>query len=205
MQFIKKIKQIILFAAIAMVAFLFYNVRTTIKDGKAFSFQFSRQKEIDLTPIQIESIQNIGQWEFLSINDEELVDTTRRHLLIRNDRLVRIYKGILRIGIDFAECGTDWAMGNGEKAVLNLPAIKLLDSRFIDEARTESFFEEGEWDAETKEQMYQRAQERMLSRNLTPENINKAEENARVQIEALFRSLGYSDIDITISRTSLQP
>ncbi len=205
MQFIKKIKQILLLAAIAMVAFLFYNVRTTIKDGKAFSFQFSKQKEIDLTPIQIESIRNIGQWEFMSINNEELVDTIRRHLLTRNDRLVRIYKGILRIGIDFTECGTDWAVGNGEKAVLNLPAIKLLDSKFIDEARTESFFEEGKWEAEAKEEMYQRAQERMLSRNLTPENINKAEENARIQIEALFRSLGYSDIDITISRSSLLP
>ena len=44
---------------------------------------------IDITPEQIESIRAIGQWEFLSISNEELVDTTRKGLF-RDDHLARI-------------------------------------------------------------------------------------------------------------------
>jgi hypothetical protein len=44
---------------------------------------------INVTPEQIQSIRNIGEWEFLSISDEELVDTVRKGLF-RNDELVRI-------------------------------------------------------------------------------------------------------------------
>ena len=36
---------------------------------------------INITPEQIQSIRNIGEWEFLSISDEELVDTIRKGLL----------------------------------------------------------------------------------------------------------------------------
>ena len=32
---------------------------------------------INITPEQIQSIRDIGQWEFLSISNEELVDTVR--------------------------------------------------------------------------------------------------------------------------------
>ena len=33
--------------------------------------------KIDLTPNQIQQIEAIGEWEFLSIDDEELVDTIK--------------------------------------------------------------------------------------------------------------------------------
>ena len=45
---------------------------------------------IDITPEQVQSIKAIGQWEFLSISDEELVDTVRKSLF-RTDQLARIY------------------------------------------------------------------------------------------------------------------
>ena len=54
---------------------------------------------ISLSTEQIQSIRNIGQWEFLSVSDEELIDTVRRGLF-SNDRLSRIYYGTMRIGID---------------------------------------------------------------------------------------------------------
>ena len=37
-----------------------------------------RNGNVDITPVQIERIRQIGQWEFLSLSDEELVDTVRR-------------------------------------------------------------------------------------------------------------------------------
>ena len=45
---------------------------------------------IDVTPQQIESIRAIGQWEFLSISDEEMIDTIRRGIFF-DDQLVGIY------------------------------------------------------------------------------------------------------------------
>ena len=46
--------------------------------------------QIGLTPTQIESIRQIGQWEFLSIADEELIDTVRRGFF-SDDQLIRIW------------------------------------------------------------------------------------------------------------------
>ena len=45
--------------------------------------------EMIMTPSEIESIRRIGQWEFMAINDEELVDTVRKGFF-SDDHLVRI-------------------------------------------------------------------------------------------------------------------
>ena len=49
--------------------------------------------EMIMTPSEIESIRRIGQWEFMAINDEELVDTVRKGFF-SDDHLVRIYSGL---------------------------------------------------------------------------------------------------------------
>ena len=59
----------------------------------------STDNKIDLTPTRIQEIQDIGQWEFLAINDEELIDTIN-HGFFSDDELVRIYYGTIRMGID---------------------------------------------------------------------------------------------------------
>mgnify|MGYP007022125762 FL=1 len=58
-----------------------------IRDGH---IEFGADQQIDITPEQIKSIKEIGEWEFLSISDEELVDTIRVGIF-SNDRLARIY------------------------------------------------------------------------------------------------------------------
>lgn len=37
----------------------------------------TKNEKIDITPSQIRSIEQIGEWSFLEINDEEMVDTVR--------------------------------------------------------------------------------------------------------------------------------
>ena len=90
---------------------------------------------IDITPEQIQSIRDIGQWEFLAVSDEELVDTVRRGFF-SNDRLARIYYGTMRIGVDLSKVGEGWISVEADTIVLRLPPVGLLDDRFIDEART---------------------------------------------------------------------
>ena len=150
---------------------------------------------INITPEQIQSIRDIGQWEFLSVSNEELVDTVRKGVF-SDDQLVRIYYGTLRIGIDLSQAKGQWLYTRGDTLVAILPPVGLLDREFIDEARTKSFYEKGDWTAADREQMYQRARQKMLRRALTSENLKIAEQNAETQLAQLFRSMGFPTVVI---------
>lgn len=162
--------------------------------GTLFGFSVSHPMNADPTPMRVEAVREIGQWEFLSIDDEEIVDTIRRHWLSTDDRLVRIYRGTLRIGIDFNQCADDWAMAYGDTVRIRLPKVHLLDNLFIDEARVRSFYEHGNWDASTRADMLRRAEAAMRRRCLTPDNMRIAEESARKQLTDFFHSLGYASV-----------
>ena len=151
---------------------------------------------IDLTPAQIRSIERIGKWEFLAVADEEMIDTVRRRLIGQDDRLVRIYKGTLRLGLNMEDCREGWLQAHGDTVTAVIPKIGLLSEHFIDEARTRAFYENGNWDARAKEALYHKAARAMKRRCLTPANIHKAEANAREQLTALFRAFGFNHVEI---------
>lgn len=159
------------------------------------SVGLSTDDHIDITPTQIQEIQNIGQWEFLSINDEELIDTVSRGFF-SDSELVRIYYGTVRLGIDLRQADPQWLHVEGDSIIAMLPPITLLERNFIDEARTRSFFEKGTWTDGDREQLYKRAYRKMLKRCFTPENIKIAEENARQQFMQFLRSMGYKKIRV---------
>ena len=148
---------------------------------------------IDVTPQQIESIRAIGQWEFLGISTEELVDTVRKGLF-SDDHLARIYYGTLRLGIDMSRVQLE---ARGDTVVATLPRVTLLDSNFIDEARTKAFFESGSWKPAAREALYRKARRQMLKHSLTRENLATARQNADAQLRQLLRSMGYNNITIT--------
>ena len=148
---------------------------------------------IDVTPQQIESIRAIGQWEFLSISTEELVDTVRKGLF-SDDHLARIYYGTLRLGIDMSRVQLE---ARGDTVVATLPRVTLLDRNFIDEARTKAFFESGSWKPAAREALYNKARRQMLKHSLTRENLATARQNADTQLRQLLKSMGYNNITIT--------
>ena len=182
-------------SALIVLAALF--LRKCSEDRKLLAVSIESNKEIDITPAQIRSIERIGQWEFLAIADEELVDTIRHRTLARDDRLVRIYKGTLRLGINLAKCQEGWIEHYGDTVAVTLPPMELLSTHFIDEARTRSFYESGTWDARAKEQLYRKAARQMKKRCLTPDNIRQAKDNAREQFTALFRTFGFQTVIIS--------
>ena len=158
-------------------------------------------QRIDVTPQQVQSIQSIGQWEFLAINDEELVDTIK-HRFLADKELVRIYYGTLRLGVDLHKAKPKWLrIENDSIVVATLPNIDLLDRNFIDEARSESFFEKGKWTPEDRERLYNIAYQKMLRRCFTKENIAAAESNAQQQFEKMLRAMGYKHIRIEFEKT----
>ena len=150
---------------------------------------------IDITPEQIESIRAIGQWEFLSISNEELVDTTRKGLF-SDDHLARIYYGTVRLGIDMQKMDSTWITVQGDSITMWLPRPTLLDKNFIDEARTKSFHESGRWKPIDRETLYRRAQQRMLRYSLTPQNIETARKNGETQMKRVLQSMGFKHVNI---------
>lgn len=171
-------------AIIAVVICLVWFCNAT----KESTLSFSSNEEIDFTPTIVERMRSIGQWEFLSISDEELIDTVRTGFFT-DDELVRIYYGTLSIGIDLRDCSKDWISTEGDTIFVTLPEVKLLDQNFIDEASSRSFFETGSWSNKDRKAMYERARQRMLSRCLTEENLNTARLNAKDQIGKMLRPI----------------
>ena len=193
---IENIRSITVAAAIIAVILLAVWIYRSLGDAR---LEMGSDDSIGLTPTQIESIKAVGEWEFLSISTEELVDTTRKRLF-SDDQLVRIYYGTLRLGVNMKQVEPKWIRQRNDTLFLTLPKVGLLDHDFIDEARTKSFFESGTWKAEDREALYKRAYRKMIAHCLTTTNLNTAEDNARESFKKLLRSMGYKNIDIQFEK-----
>ena len=154
---------------------------------------------IDVTPEQIQSIKDIGEWEFLAVSDEELVDTTRKKLF-GNDQLARIYYGTVRIGVNMQRVKSNWLQTRGDSVMVTLPKVGLLDRNFIDEARTKAFFESGKWTATDREALYRKAYRQMLAHCLTTQNLRCAEQNGEAQFRRMMKSMGYNHVSIAFEK-----
>ena len=183
-------------AALVAVAYIYKGMT----DNPPISLHVERSTTIDLTPERIQSIRDIGQWEFVSINDEEMVEWTRSRTLV-TDRLVRIYQGTLRIGVDLDKAQGDWAVSLPDSTVrLTLPPVGLLDEHFIDEAHSRTFYEHGSVPTDAAEVLYTQAVEKMKQRCLTKQNLLTAERAARREFDRVFRTLGFKKVIIDFEK-----
>ena len=191
-------------AAIVAIVLIAVISAAYLKSCHGSSITTSVNDKIDITPTQVAAMKEIGEWEFLSIEDEEMVDTTRKGLF-SSDELIRIYSGTLRLGIDLGEAKDDWLTVVGDTLKVTLPRVKLLDEDFIDEAKTQPFFETGTWNDAAREAMYRRAREKMKRRCLTKENIESAENNATKQFFQMFKAMGFKYVEVRFAPTPPLP
>ena len=70
-------KVYIVLAVVLLAALILWGISRLLK-GTGLAIVENRN--IDLTPTQVKRIEAIGEWEFLQVNDEELIDTIK-HLL----------------------------------------------------------------------------------------------------------------------------
>ena len=172
-------------------------VLTLIITGTETSLRISKSERINLTPIRVQDIRDIGEWEFLSISDEELVDTLEEHWW-RDKELIRIYRGTLRLGIDLSKADEQWIHLQGDTAVVDLPDVHLLDDNFIDEAHSEPFYEAGSWSQDDREALYRKAKRLMYERCYTAENLQTARDNATEQIGQFVRAMGFEHVTVRL-------
>lgn len=152
-------------------------------------------QSINITPQQITSIKAIGEWEFLAVTSEELVDTVRKGF-ISDDHLARIYYGTVRLGINMHQVEPKWIVATGDSITVTLPQPGLLDKDFIDEARTKSFYESGKWSHQDREKLYQKAYRQMLRHSMTQENLQSARENGEEQFRKMMKSMGFEHVNV---------
>ena len=182
------VKVLVLLAIILVLWWLLF----TEKDNH---LSLEVNSDINVTPEQIQRIKAIGEWEFLSISDEELVDTVRKGLF-KDDQLVRIYYGTLRLGVNLQHVKDGWIKTQGDTVSVTLPKVGLLDEQFIDEARTKAFYESGKWTPKDREALYHKARRQMKAHCLTPQNLKSAENNADTQFRRMMKAMGYNNIII---------
>ena len=127
---------------IAAVVLCALGVRRCHENREILDVEVVHSDSIDFTPVHIRSIENIGEWEFLAIADEELVDSTRHRTLGRDDRLVRIYHGTLRLGIDLSQAREGWVQTEGDSVHLQLPPVRLLSVTAIHLTDRQETFEQ---------------------------------------------------------------
>lgn len=188
----KYIKIIIAGAILLALIAIFFWVRNATEDNY---INLGTSEGIDPTPTQIQAIKDIGEWEFLSISAEEMVDTVRKGFF-SNDELVRIYYGTLRIGVNMHQVEPGWIKAKGGSIEMTMPKIGLLDKDFIDEAKTKPFFESGKWSPQDREALYKKAYSQMIQHCLTKENLEAAKANGEAQMKQMMQQLGYKKITI---------
>jgi hypothetical protein len=155
----------------------------------------TKNQGIELTPQQITSIKAIGEWEFLSVSNEELVDTVRRGIF-SDDHLARIYYGTIRLGVNMHQVKPGWIQTSGDSIEVTLPKVALLDRDFIDEARTQSFAENGRWSHKDRDALYRKAYRQMLAHCLTPANLAIARQNGESHFRNMMRAMGFDHVSI---------
>lgn len=165
-------------------------IGVSVRSLKQTDVSVGHTERVGITPIQVSQIRSIGQWEFLSIADEELVDTVR-HGFWGDSELSRIYYGTLRLGIDLHDADEGWLTMDEDTVVVKLPSIRLLDDHFLDEARTRTFYEDGKWTEADRAALTHKAHEAMKRRCLTAANIHNAQLNATAQFQNMLKSMGY--------------
>ena len=186
----------LILTALTIIAFVVMVLTLTVKGTTNEVELAPDNKKIEVTPIQITSVKEIGQWEFLSVSDEELVDSVESRIFGQPKKIVRIYYGTLRLGVDLSKLQDDDVVLRGDTVDVTLPAISLLDKDFIDEAKTKSFYETGTWPQSTRAALFQKAKKQMLARCMTRENVHIAQYNAVEEITRVFKAMGFEYVDV---------
>lgn len=194
---------VVLFVA-GIMAFAVWKIKYLAADGTPL-LAVKHTTAIAQTPEEVQSLRSIKQWEFLAVETEELIEHHEAHTF-GDKHLVKIYRGTLRIGIDMQQAPDDWFSADSTQSVnLRLPDVGLLDEKFIDEARTTTFHEQGTFSAQVKQNLYDQAANAMKGRTLTDDNLAAARQAAEEQFTRIFTALGYTQVSITFITDSEAP
>ncbi|GJG64131.1 hypothetical protein PRLR6014_06070 [Prevotella lacticifex] len=186
-----KLAAVVVVCLIVMVAVLYM-----CHAAKSVTAGHQTEVVVTPTPVNLDSIRAIGQWSFLTVEMDEVVDTVDRGLF-SSDRISVAYHGTLHYGINVAEARPGWVTIVGDTAVtVVLPPVKLLDDRFLDERNVKVY--EGRDDMDfinkptVRAALVRKAKAAMIRRGR--ENIPEARSKAETEVRRIFSQHGYKKI-----------
>ena len=184
-----KLAAVVVVCLIVMVAVLYM-----CHAAKSVTAGHQTEVVVTPTPVNLDSIRAIGQWAFLTVEMDEVVDTVDRGLF-SSDRISVAYHGTLHYGIDVAEARPGWVT----IVSVVLPPVKLLDYRFLDERNVKVY--EGRDDMDfinkptVRAALVRKAKAAMIRRGR--ENIPEARGKAEAEVRRIFSQHGYKKIVVS--------
>ena len=156
------------------------------------------EERIERTPAVVDSIRSIGQWELASVELSVDVDTIRKRWIgLVKDEVKRRYTGKLSIGIDMTQLHDSCYAVSGDTITVTLPAVRLLDTNFIDESRTRTLIADNEEFADNpqvKKAMLEKARRRLAAQGADSETVAECRQRAAAEVKERFSAIGYSAV-----------
>lgn len=156
------------------------------------------EERIERTPAVVDSIRSIGQWELASVELSVDVDTIRKRWIgLVKDEVKRRYTGRLSVGIDMTQLQDSCYAVSGDTITVTLPAVRLLDTNFIDESRTRTLIADNEEFADNpqvKKAMLEKARRRLAAQGADSETVAECRQRAAAEVKERFSAIGYSTV-----------
>ena len=156
------------------------------------------EERIERTPAVVDSIRSIVQWELASVELSVDVDTIRKRWIgLVKDEVKRRYTGRLSVGIDMTQLQDSCYAVSGDTITVTLPAVRLLDTNFIDESRTRTLIADNEEFADNpqvKKAMLEKARRRLAEQGADRETVAECRQRAAAEVKERFSAIGYSTV-----------
>ena len=192
-----KIKHYLILAIIliAICVAAFIGVRSLFADSGA---ETVAEERTEMTPIVIDSIRSIGQWELASIELTTTIDTVQRRWMgLVKDKVRCAYQGRMSVGINMKALPENWFRTDNDTIFLSYPDICLLDSNFIDESMTKVVLSENDdfaQSAKVRKGMLEKARSRMINEGITSLVVAECREKAVRETTERFKAIGYKNV-----------
>lgn len=192
-----KIKQYLILAVllIAICVAAFIGVRSIFAESGAGT---ETEERTQMTPVVIDSIRSIGQWELASIELTTTIDTVQKRWMgLVKDKVRCSYQGRMSVGIDMKTLPEKWYHTDKDTIFLRYPDICLLDSNFIDESMTRVVLSENDdfaQNAKVKKGMLEKARSRMIKEGITSLVVAECKEKAVRETTERFKAIGYKNV-----------
>ena len=156
--------------------------------------------------VTVTEIQSLGRLETVQFLLQTVIDLADEpssvwEQILGTDKLLLVAGGEVVAGYDLSKIQKDDITVRGDHVTIVLPPPEILYSRIDNEEtfvyeRKSGLFRKPDNDLEGEARRL--AEQAMIDRALKGDILRRAEVNGRLQIEALLRSLGFSDILIIV-------
>lgn len=186
-----KIKSII--SLVVIVVVLATGVLTSFKLG-LFDTK-DDNLSIDKTANVVTEIKKISEFTSACFYEEILLQESKKEFLT-TDEIVIIANGKVRAGFNLKDLSDDAIRVNGDTLYVALPKAEIFDV-LVNPSDFDIYIEDGTWDEPTVTAIKNKALTQIKEDALKDGILEKAEESGVKKLTELFKSFGFTEVNIT--------